>query len=585
MSIAIETLPRILIVDDNPAIHKDIRKILTSATKNDALDELEAAMFGSPARPANADDFVIEDAYQGQQALEFVTQGRAKGIAYDVAVVDMRMPPGWDGLETIEHLWEVDPDLQVIICSAFSDYSWDEVYRRLGVQDKLIILKKPFDDCEMSQAVRALSVKRKLLNKARYNFEILQELVEQRTGELETAHHESERLLSAISSALIGYDSDGRVTRWNSVAEKLFQLQSQQVLGERLLDLPITWSDAQQFNCFLEAPATFENARLRTSLNRSDNADAVIELSLHPVDKDMAAGGGLLLADDITGRVALEQQLQQAQKLESVGQLAAGIAHEINTPMQYVGDNVLFVQESLQELQPALEWLLELAKSEDGVTAAGLKPIRDTLARVNLARMLDQLPRAVDDAQRGVQNVARIVLAMKEFSHPGYDKPTPLDINQILDSAVVVSKSEWKYVADVVTDFDRSLPAVSGYSNDLQQVFLNLIVNAAHAVESSRREDQFDKGIIRVSTSYADHRCRVSIQDNGCGIPKKIQHRIYDPFFTTKAIGKGTGQGLAIAHQIIVKKHGGKLWFESETGKGTTFFIELPVNIEEVMLP
>ena len=577
MSTASASLPRLLIVDDNPDIHSDIRKTLVTTTRNDALDEVEAAMFGCAESAASEKQFEIEDAYQGQEALQMITQACAKGMEFDVAVVDMRMPPGWDGVETVERLWQVDPDLQVIICTAFSDYSWDEVSERLGVHDKLLILKKPFDDCEMSQAIRALSVKRKLLNQARYNLETLQDLVNQRTRELESAHGQSARLLSAISSALVAFDAGGIVTRWNSVAEKLFGIPAHAAVGQPLTQLPILWEDAERFHKFFEGNRLVENSRTESALCGPDNNTSIVELSLHPVLIDGLPSGGLMLADDVSERRLLEQQLQQAQKLESVGQLAAGVAHEINTPMQYVGDNIQYVQTSLQNLEPVLQLLDKLLThgAEHDVT---IQNIVDSLGKVNLKRLISQLPDAVRDANQGVENITRIVHAMKEFSHPGNDKPTSVNINQALESTVVVSRSEWKYVAELETDFAQATPSISGYAHQLQQVFLNLIVNAAHAVDARRQIDEDFKGKIRVTTSCLGSQCLVSIQDNGCGIPLSIRNRIYDPFFTTKSVGKGTGQGLAIAHQIIVHKHQGKLWFDSEPNVGTTFFIELPLE-------
>ncbi len=162
---------------------------------------------------------------------------------------------------------------------------------------------------------------------------------------------------------------------------------------------------------------------------------------------------------------------------------------------------------------------------------------------MNLARLIDQMPKAIDDAQQGIDNVARIIVAMKEFSHPGTAVPTALDINRVLESTVVVSKCEWKYVAEVELDLDPHTPSIAGFANELQQVFLNLVVNAAHAVEARGKTDEQFRGKIRVASSYRGDRCLVTVNDNGCGIPANIRNRVYDPFFTTKAVGKGTGQG------------------------------------------
>ncbi|MGD9858374.1 MAG: sensor histidine kinase, partial [Planctomycetaceae bacterium] len=173
----------------------------------------------------------------------------------------------------------------------------------------------------------------------------------------------------------------------------------------------------------------------------------------------------------------------------------------------------------------------------------------------------------------------RIVRAMKEFSHPGTAEKSPVDLNRALETTVTVAKNEWKYVAKLEMDLDADLGTVSGFPGELNQVFLNLIVNAAHAIAEKAGGGEYD-GVISLATRQQGGFAQVSIQDNGGGIPERIRDRVFDPFFTTKAVGKGTGQGLAIAHAVIAKQHGGRIWFNVENGVGTTFFIELPFDIE-----
>ncbi len=219
----------------------------------------------------------------------------------------------------------------------------------------------------------------------------------------------------------------------------------------------------------------------------------------------------------------------------------------------------------------------EIVTGDPADNATALSRIRASLGKINLQSLLDQLPKAVVDVEQGIENVVRIVQAMKELSHPGTETPAGLDIHRILESASVVSRSEWKHIATIETKFDPNPPYLVGFANQLQQVFLNLIVNATHAVDARRKLDESHQGKILLSTMTMKDRFVISVQDNGCGIPDEIRTRVYDPFFTTKGIGKGTGQGLAITHKIIVKNHQGRLWFESEVGKGTTFFIDLPI--------
>ena len=576
MSAVSESIFRVLVVDDNPDIHNDISKTLSPRQVNQRLDELESCMFGEAQAQVISQLYETEHAYQGQDALKMVMEAGDADTAFDLAIVDMRMPPGWDGVQTVERLWEYDPDLHIIICTAFSDYSWDEINQRLGSPNKLLIIKKPFDDCELLQAVRALGDRRRLQLQVQSNLDNLQLLVKQRSRELEALHLESESLLDAISAGLVAYDAFGLVTRWNDAAEKMFGVSAEQSLNKLVMELELPWQEPEAFADFFRCNQYLIGKRIELVLNNIEGEPITVELSLHPVSMNGLPVGGLMLIDDVTIRRQLEQQLNQSQKLEAVGQLAAGIAHEINTPMQYVGDNVQFLHSTFKKVEPTLRLIETLVGSELNDDTAVKTQISKTLGNVKLTRVLEQMPKAIGDVEQGIANVVRIVQAMKELSHPGAEAPAPMDIHRILESAIVVSRSEWKHIANVETDFAQNPPGMVGFANQLQQVVLNLLVNATHAVEARHKGDASVPGKIRLSTMVMKDRFLISIQDNGCGIPDKIRTRVYDPFFTTKDVGKGTGQGLAIAHQIIVNNHQGRLWFESEVGQGTTFFIELP---------
>jgi two-component system, NtrC family, sensor kinase len=290
-----------------------------------------------------------------------------------------------------------------------------------------------------------------------------------------------------------------------------------------------------------------------------------------------------MLAIDISARKrvemerrAMEIQLRHAQKLESIGQLAAGIAHEINTPTQFVGDNIRYMQEVFNELLGLLgqfNALLESARAQS--FAAGLvKEIQQTIENMGLAELEREIPKALGQALSGIQRVAHIVQAMKDFSHPGTESKVPVDLNRAIESTLTVCRNEWKYVADLETDFDPSLPPVSCLPGEFNQVILNVVVNAAHAIADRMGEN--GKGVIGVSTRRQGDRVEIRISDNGTGIPEAARGRIFDPFFTTKEVGRGTGQGLAIARSVVVDKHHGEIFFETEMGKGTTFVIRLP---------
>jgi signal transduction histidine kinase len=285
---------------------------------------------------------------------------------------------------------------------------------------------------------------------------------------------------------------------------------------------------------------------------------------------------GMML--DVTDQRRLESELAQAQKLESVGRLAAGVAHEINTPVQFVSDSVSFVREAMDDLSGIVDKYRELrnATEQGADIAAAAKAAEEAEDDADLDYILENAPVALDRARDGLGRVAAIVRSMKEFAHPDRKEMAQSNLNQAIQSTLVIASNEYKYVAEVETNFGE-IPLVNCYGGEVNQVVLNLIVNAAHTIADVVKGTD-KKGKIRVATRVLDEMVEISIGDTGKGIPVDVRARIFDPFFTTKEVGKGTGQGLAIARSVVVDKHGGTLHFETELGVGTTFFIRLPIN-------
>jgi len=285
-------------------------------------------------------------------------------------------------------------------------------------------------------------------------------------------------------------------------------------------------------------------------------------------------------ARDITERRALESQLRHARKLEGIGQLAAGIAHEINTPTQFVTDNLTFLRDSWKSTHELLEQYRGAIRNAGETLQAGVAAaLQQAEQSCDLDFIASEVPRAIDQSLDGAHRVARIVRAMKEFSHPDSADKTATDLNKAIESTITVARNEWKYVSEIVKEFDETLPAVVCYPGDINQVVLNLIVNAAHAIKEKVTDEE--KGTITVSTRMRGEDVEIAVKDTGDGIPEAIRNRVFDPFFTTKEVGKGTGQGLALAYTVVVKKHEGKIWFETEVGRGTTFYITLPVKLAD----
>ena len=275
-----------------------------------------------------------------------------------------------------------------------------------------------------------------------------------------------------------------------------------------------------------------------------------------------------------------QTQLLAAQKLEAIGSLAAGIAHEINTPIQYVGDNVRFLQESAAAVGTLLDTiapLIEQAEDAGGHSDLATQ-FRRVVEEVDLDFIREEVPMAIEQSLEGIDRVAEIVRAMKEFAHPGSSEKTPVDINRNIETTVAVAKNEWKYVADLTLDLDPGLPSVPALAGPLNQSLLIMVVNSAQAIGETIDAGAGERGAIAISTRLEENEAVIRITDDGPGIPERILDRIFDPFFTTKDVGKGSGQGLSIARSVIVDKHRGRLDVQTTEGTGTTFTIRLPLS-------
>jgi PAS domain S-box-containing protein len=397
---------------------------------------------------------------------------------------------------------------------------------------------------------------------------------------LRRAHEEAELFINAVPSILIGISRDSRIKRWNLAAAKVFGLVKAEVIGKSLAECGVHWVRLDMQAEIDSWCAGREMRRVEALPFLIDGETRFLGLTLNWIcAPEERIDELLIIGSDVTDREILGQQLRQAQKLEAIGQLAAGIAHEINTPTQYVGDNTRFLQESWHSFNE----LLAIAREMRQLAAAGPIPPQ-TLQRFDaLAQAADfeylqtEIPRAIEQSLDGIERVAKIVRAMKDFSHPGSEEKKSIDINQAIETTITVARNEWKYVADVETHFDSNLPLVLCHAGEFNQVILNLLINAAQAIAQALEGGSQGKGKIVVSTTCDQDWAEISISDTGAGIPEAVRSRVFEPFFTTKPVGKGTGQGLALAHTAIVRRHGGKIWFDSELGKGTTFYIRMPL--------
>ncbi len=406
--------------------------------------------------------------------------------------------------------------------------------------------------------------------------------------QVEASHRETEQMFSAISSILVGVDKEGKITRWNETAAKSLGLLSGQVLGRPIDSCNIPWGLGALATYMAESKSEDHALVPEITFTNADGKEGFLSVVISVVsDTDGRFNGYLVLAMDITERKVLESQLVQAQKLESLGQLSAGIAHEINTPIQFIGDNTRFLGVAFERLNQVIEkgqQLLQEVQGGSGMLVQAISEMEEAVKKGKLKYMASEVPFAIEETLGGVEQVASIVRAMKQFSHPGTKQKTLSNINEAILSTINVARNEWKYIAELETDLAADLPEVPCLQSELNQVVLNMIVNAAHAIEEKNQETK-EKGLIKIATRYTETDAEILIADSGAGIPDHVVSKIFDPFYTTKEVGKGSGQGLAVAYNVIYEKHGGSIDVDTTPGEGTTFTIRIPLSeaVEEVL--
>ncbi len=379
-------------------------------------------------------------------------------------------------------------------------------------------------------------------------------------------------ILDTAASGIISIDAHGSIIKFNRAAEQIFGYKPDEIIGQNIKCL-MPQAISVEHDGYLEnyrttgKPRIIGQRREVEALRKNGQTfPALLRVNPMLIDGETFFSG---VIDDISETKTLQIQLDQAQKMEAIGQLASGVAHEINTPVQFIGDNLSALADNIRDIVAYQAAVTELADPQFQQQLSALTEQYD------LDFILDDSPKAINQALDGVKRVAEIIKAMKTFSHveASLSKQT-INLHEALNSALTITRNSYKYTASVETDFAKDIGNISCYANELNQVFLNLIVNAVHAIE----EKQAGLGLIRIVTRKLGDMVEILIQDNGAGIPKDIQEKVFNLFFTTKEVGKGTGQGLSLSHTIVVEKHRGKLFFESSAGVGTTFHIQLPLT-------
>lgn len=536
--------------------------------------------------------YYVVEAATGTEALKY-----AREIKPDIIVSDLRMPE-LSGIELLKIIKDEFEDTPFIIISGHG--TMDDVIHglRLGAWD---YLTKPIHPIELlKHSLDRVQEKADLLKSIYRHQDFLEELVQQRTSELlsqnqnyeqeikrrqfmeeqaRAAEEEWRRTVDALPEMIAIIDKDRNIVRINKSLLNFMGKKEEEVLGTSC------FMCHKNHTCMHKE--TLKDSKSRKTEIFFEKENKHLELKIVPYSSPHGEWlGSIHVFRDITKRKQRdkEKELSQSkalhsQKMESVGQLASGIAHEINTPTQFVSSNIAFFEDAFSDIKASISTIVT-ACSEKNISS---EKILAALEDADWDYLQEEVPSALEQSKEGLKRVSSIVRAMKEFSHPGSRESQDVDINNIINVTVTVARNEWKYVADVDLDLSPEIPQISCLSDEIGQVILNLLVNAAHAIEEKLGETpEKEKGTITITTYLKHPWVVISISDTGSGMPQHVADKVFDPFFTTKSVGKGTGQGLAIAYDVIVNKHKGNIRVSTEPGKGTAFTIELPLKSEEV---
>lgn len=388
----------------------------------------------------------------------------------------------------------------------------------------------------------------------------------------------------SISEMLIVCEADGTIASVNGATSRTLGYSEDELVGRSIASITATFSFDDLRILAHSGTAHIESPTDLSMQTKSGDPVPVMVSASALASADGRPGGLVCVAQDLTERRRLQGELRHAQKLEAVGRLASGVAHEINTPIQFVSDSVHFMKSATDDMLALIAKYGELRSLPAAELPDALARMTEEEDDADLPYLLENAQPAAERALEGLARVAAIVRSIKEFAHPDRSVQDEADINYIVHQALTIARNEYKYVAELEIEL-ADLPRVRCYAGDLGQVVLNLVVNASHAMTDAFRErvatglsNEDARGTIRVSTRSVGADVEIAIQDTGNGIPEKIREKIFDPFFTTKEVGRGSGQGLAIARATVVDKHGGSLSFETESGKGTTFLVRIPIG-------
>ncbi len=578
---------RILLVDDSKSIHNDIKALLRppKPVKSNKVSALQQKLFdpnggrsdpGHKGLPEYTQRFIheyeIDDAYQGEQSVEMVNAAAADGYPYALVFMDVRMPPGIDGVQAAKQIWEQHPFTEIVLCTAYSDYSWNQMIKTLGENNHLLVLKKPFENIEIKQTALAMTTKWMLNRKYReQNKKLKSEIIEHRNAREEMARLRNmlKNIIDSMPSILVGVNTEGHVTQWNREAQLYTGTSPEMAHGKIISDL------FPNFNIGIgkihNAIKKNEPQKYSKVTTLTGNQKQYFDVTIYPLVADRTEGA-VVRIDDITEYARIEEMMVQTEKMMSIGGLAAGMAHEINNPLAGILQSTQVISNRIRE---------DLPKNRTAAEECGtsMETIKSYMDKRGLLKMVESI------SQSG-KRASKIVNNMLSFSRKSKSEFSLHNTNRLLDATIELAENDYDLKKNydfrkikIIREYDPETPELMCEANNLQQVFLNIIQNSAHALSEKKGGTKNPSIFLRIKPG--NNMISIEIEDNGPGMDDVVRKRVFEPFFTTKPVGKGTGLGLSVSYFIITKNHGGTMAVESTPGNGTKFIIGLPINNTE----
>lgn len=548
---------RILVVDDNKDIHADYKKILIKAETKSDTSGLRGLLFAQkevPEKDTNRGTFgtyQIDSAYQGLEAVDMVRSAQDKGVPYAMAYVDCRMPPGIDGIETIQKIWAIDPDLQVVFCTAFTDYNLEEIHEKLGITDRLLIIKKPFEPIVIKQTTASLITK--------WNTLLRKNIAEKKIVLL---HDILKNIINSMPAILISVDPQGNITQWNNQAEMATGILEKAAMGKPVSEVfPFLEAHVSEIKQVVKSGNVYHYSGKMESINELNGKKKIRykDISICPLSSAGSTAGAVTLINDVTELKKKEQQLIQIQKMETIGTLAGGLAHDFNNLLSGIVGSISIMEFKLFNNKP-------------------LPP--------------EKIKQYLQTMKKSSQKATDIVKQLMSLARKEKEDVSFVSVNLDKSLKNILRVCESTFDARVVIDakFPDESIIIFANSTQIEQVLLNLCINAQHAMTLMRSHEELWGGTLSITIKKADstfgmkhplaenqpYGC-ITISDSGIGMDQDTVEKIFDPFFTTKEKGTGTGLGMTMVQKILTD-HKGFIEVSSEVGVGTTFDLFIPMQ-------